>query len=77
MDLAKVLTILGAVSVVVGLALTSYQIIVSLPAVGEMHEANLSLSNFGLHTHFPGIIVMAIGAVLLIAATVASRRKSN
>jgi hypothetical protein len=72
----KLLAALGAVAVVGGLLLTCYQIILNLPAPGEMHVLRVSPSNFGLETHFPGILVMAIGAVLLIAAAVFSRRRN-
>jgi hypothetical protein len=71
-----ILLIAGAIALIAGLALTSYQMMLSLPAPGEMHGAKLGPSNLSLETHFPGIIVMGIGAILLIVAAMTGR-KSN
>ena len=76
MPAGKLLTWLGALCVVVGLGLTVYQMLVALPGPGEMHIAGLGAGRFGFETHYPGLIVMAIGAVMMLAGEV-SRRRSN
>jgi hypothetical protein len=72
----KVLLITGSACVVVGLGLTIFQMFFALPAPGEMHFARVNPATLSLETHFPGIIVIAIGAVLLIAGSFVGRRSN-
>jgi hypothetical protein len=76
MSNARIVLAIGAIAVLGGLALTAYQMFMSLPAPNEMHGANLSPGQFSLQTHFPGILVMGIGAVLLIVGGFVGRRSN-
>lgn len=66
MSSAKMLSIVGAIAVVAGLALAAYQTVLALWLV---HNANITPGQ----THYLGIIVVGIGAILLIAAEIIGR----
>ena len=74
MTLVRLLAIVGAVSILVGLGLTSFSVILNPRSVGDMHGAGFSPSDFAIETHFSGIIVMGVGLMLLIAAAAIGRR---
>jgi hypothetical protein len=70
MTLVRLLAIVGAVSILVGLGLTSFSVILNPRSVGDMHGAGFSPSDFAIETHLFGLIVMTIGAILLIVVAV-------
>jgi hypothetical protein len=76
MTAVKLLAIVGAVSILVGLGLSSFAMILNPRAPGDMHGAGFNPSDFAVETHFSGLIVMTIGAILLIVVAVI-RRNSN
>jgi len=76
MTFVRLLAIAGAVSIVVGLGLTSFPMILNPRSPGDMHGAGFNPSDFALETHFSGLIVMTIGAILLIVVA-AIGRNSN
>jgi hypothetical protein len=76
MTAVKLLAIVGAVSILVGLGLTSLPMILNPRAEGGMHGAGFNPSDFALATHFFGLIVMIIGALMLIAAAVIARNSN-
>ena len=76
MTFVKLLATVGAVSIVVGLCLTSLPMILNPRATGDMHGAGFNPSDFALETHISGLIVMGIGAILLIVAAIMGRNSN-
>jgi len=66
----KLLACVGAVSVIVGLIMASFPVLILHHPIGGMNSAGFHPSHFALEAHLSGIIVMGVGAILLIVAGV-------
>jgi hypothetical protein len=73
MTALRLLAIAGAVSVLVGLVMTSFPVLILHHHIGGMNGAGFHPSQFAIEAHLSGLIVMAIGAIMLIAAAIIDR----
>ena len=70
MTALKLMACVGAVSVIVGLMMASFPVLILHHHIGDMGGAGFHRSHFALEAHLSGIIVMGVGAILLIVAGV-------
>ncbi len=73
MTALRLLAIVGAVSVIVGLMMASFPVLILHHPIGDMRGAGFHPSHFAMAAHLSGIIVMGVGVVLLIVAAIISR----
>jgi hypothetical protein len=73
MPFVKLLAIVWAVSIPVRIGLISFLVILNPRSVGDIHGAGCNPSDFALETLFSGLIVVAMGAILVIAAAAIGR----
>ena len=66
MTALKLLACVGAVSVLVGLIMASFPVLILHHPIGDMGGAGFHRSHFALEAHLSGIIVMGVGVILLI-----------
>jgi len=68
MTALKLVACVGAVSVIVGLMMASFPVLILHHHIGGMNGAGFHPSQFAMEAHLSGIVVMGVGAVLLIVA---------
>ena len=73
MTALKLLACVGAVSVIVGMVMASFPVLILHHHVGGMNGAGFHPSQFAMATHLSGIVVMGAGVVLLIVAAIINR----
>jgi len=66
MTALKFLACVGAVSIIVGLMMASFPVLILHHHIGDMGGAGFHRSHFALEAHLSGIVVMGVGAILLI-----------
>lgn len=68
MTALKLMACFGAVSVIVGMMMASFPVLILHHHIGDMNGAGFHPSQFAMEAHLSGIVVMGVGAVLLIVA---------
>jgi hypothetical protein len=66
MTALKFLACVGAVSVIVGMMMASFPVLILHHPIGDMGGAGFHRSHFALASHLSGLVVMGAGVVLLI-----------
>jgi hypothetical protein len=66
MTALKFMACVGAISVIVGLMMASFPVLILHHPIGDMGGAGFHRSHFALAAHLSGIVVMGVGAILLI-----------
>jgi hypothetical protein len=70
MTALRLLAIGGAVSVLVGLVMATFPVLIVRHPIGDMGGAGFHPSHFALAAHLSGIIVLVVGVALLIVAAI-------
>ena len=73
MTALKFLAIIGAVSVIVGLVMASFPVLIVRHPIGDMGGAGFHPSHFAMAAHLSGLIVLGVGVALLIVAAIINR----
>jgi hypothetical protein len=73
MTALRLLACVGAVSVVVGLIMASFPVLILHHHIGDMGGAGFHPSHFAMEAHLSGIVVMCVGVVLLIVSAIINR----
>jgi hypothetical protein len=73
MTALRLLAIVGAVSVLVGLVMASFPVLILHHHIGDMNGAGFHPSQFAMATHLSGIIIIGVGAALLVIAAIINR----
>ena len=73
MTALRLLAIVGAVSVLVGLVMASFPVLILHHPIGDMNGAGFHPSHFAMAAHLSGIIIMGVGVILLIVAAIINR----
>lgn len=73
MTALRLLAIVGAVSVIVGLVMASFPVLILHHHIGDMNGAGFHPSQFAIEAHLSGVVLMGVGVVLLIVAAVLNR----
>lgn len=73
MTALKLMACVGAVSIIVGLLMTSFPVLIVHHHIGDMGGAGFFPSHFAMAAHLSGLIVAGVGVLLLIMAGVISR----
>jgi hypothetical protein len=73
MTALKLLACVGAVSVIVGLLLASFPVLIIRHPIGDMGGAGFHPSQFAMEAHMSGLVVLGVGVVLLIVAGIIYR----
>jgi hypothetical protein len=73
MTALRLLAIVGAVSILVGLVMASFPVLILHHHIGGMNGAGFHPSQFAMAAHLSGIIVMGVGVILLIIAAIINR----
>ncbi len=73
MTALKLLACVGAVSVIVGLLMTSFPVLIIHHHIGDMGGAGFHASHFAIEAHLSGIVVLCVGVVLLIVSGILYR----
>jgi len=73
MTALKLLACVGAVSVIVGLLMASFPVLILHHPIGDMNGAGFHASQFAMEAHLSGIILLGVGVVLLIVSGIINR----
>ena len=73
MTALKLLACVGAVSVIVGLIMASFPVLILHHHIGDMGGAGFHRSHFAIAAHKSGIFVMGAGVFLLIVSAIINR----
>ena len=73
MTALRLLAIVGAVSVLVGLVMASFPVLILHHHIGDMNGAGFHRSQFAIEAHLSGVVLMGVGVVLLIVAAIINR----
>jgi len=76
MTALRLLAIVGAVSVLVGLVMASFPVLILHHPIGDMNGAGFHPSYFAMAAHLSGIIIMGVVVILLIVAAIINRFSS-
>ena len=72
----KLLTLIGAIVIAIGIALIVFQMTVNPPPPTAPYSVQISPTHWVLETQYPGITLVCVGALLLIVGAFLGRRSN-